>query len=309
MTVIKNPHDKYFKSCMRNLRIAKEFFLLYLPPYISNIINLDSLRLEKTTFINNKLGQSLVDMLYNVKFNDDYTGYLYVLAEHQSTPDKHMAFRLLHYMLEIMKDHIDNEKQGSLPIVVPLVFYNGQQRWIYSTDFFTLFGKHEKLARSIFFQPFNLIDVGEISDEQLNKLLYSGVMQFTQKHIYDPEFAPRLEEMLPKLQNLQSKQYINYVDTTLRYVMDVANIAKPDKMINLISNKLSKSIGDKLMTTCVEYWKKEGLEIGHAEGKAEGKANAQKTIAINMLREGAQVNFIAKVTGLNIKEIQSLEVV
>lgn len=78
-----------------------------------------------------------------------------------------------------------------------------------------------------------------IPDEQLKKLRYSGVMQFTQKHIHDPEFAPRLEEIMPQLRNLRSKRYINYVDTTLRYVMDVANVAKPDKMVNLISNELS----------------------------------------------------------------------
>lgn len=33
-------------------------------------------------------------------------GYIHVLVEHQSTPDKHMAFRLIRYAVAAMQRHL-----------------------------------------------------------------------------------------------------------------------------------------------------------------------------------------------------------
>ncbi|MDI5677530.1 Rpn family recombination-promoting nuclease/putative transposase, partial [Salmonella enterica subsp. enterica serovar Anatum] len=34
-------------------------------------------------------------------------GYIYVVIEHQSTPDAHMAFRLMRYAMAAMQQHLD----------------------------------------------------------------------------------------------------------------------------------------------------------------------------------------------------------
>jgi hypothetical protein len=43
--------------------------------------------------------------------------------------------------------------------------------------------------------------------------------------------------------------------------------------------------------------------------EAKGQTRAQKMIATNMLRKGFNPEEIANITGLNLKEIQSLETV
>ena len=55
---------------------------------------------------------------------------LYVLFEHQSTPNRWMRFRLLEYCCRIWGDALlaDN-KRRELPPIVPVVFYQGRRRW------------------------------------------------------------------------------------------------------------------------------------------------------------------------------------
>ena len=52
--------------------------------------------------------------------------------------------------------------------------------------------------------------------------------------------------------------------------------------------------------------KAEGLAEGKAEGLAEGKAEEKSAIAQKMKEEGASFDFIARITGLAIEEIESL---
>jgi predicted transposase/invertase (TIGR01784 family) len=55
-----------------------------------------------------------------------------------------------------------------------------------------------------------------------------------------------------------------------------------------------------------EEWKQEGKLEGKQEGKLEGKQEEKREIALNLLREGVDVELIAKVTGLAIEDIQKL---
>ena len=51
----------------------------------------------------------------------------------------------------------------------------------------------------------------------------------------------------------------------------------------------------------------EGFESGRAEGKAEGKAEEKTEIALNMKKDGVDLTFITKYTGLSPDEISRLD--
>lgn len=304
MTTINNPHDTYFRANMSDPRIAKDFFLHQLPNYILQLVNQwKAFECQPCSFVDEELKKSMADVLYSVEFNDK-PGYLYVLTEHQSTPDPLMPFRLIQYIFQIMRQHL---KKGykELPVVFPLVFYNGQKQWIYSTDFFTLFGEHGKLARSILFQPFHLINVNEISDEQLLQCGYASVFQLMQKHIYDDNPIPALQKMASLLQDLAKKNEKGYIKRTLNYLFHKDG-DKRRKVVHFLKNEISKPLGDKTMTL-VEYYTQRGERRGEKRGEKRGENNAQKTIATNLLREGLNIQLIAKATNLSINEIQLLE--
>lgn len=133
MSKIPNPHDRYFRSAMSNLSVAREFFSAHLPDAVKAQIDFNSLVLKSESFIDKRLYQYYLDILYSVKFINGQ-GYLYLLTEHQSTPERFMAFRMLNYAVRIMEKHLSQSPGCELPIVVPLLFYNGERPYDQTRD-------------------------------------------------------------------------------------------------------------------------------------------------------------------------------
>ena len=88
-----------------------------------------------------------LDLLFSVRIGERET-LLYLLFEHQSTPDPAMPLRLLGYMMEIFTRH--HKAHGfPLPPVLPLVFHQGPDAWNLSTAFEDLFELPEELAADL----------------------------------------------------------------------------------------------------------------------------------------------------------------
>jgi len=153
--IIHQPHDKFFKSSMTDIRVAKDFFEAYIPSEILQKIDLGSLKLEKETFVDANYQASEADVIYSVQIGNSL-GYLYVLCEHQSEVDNYMAFRLFGYILRILETFHKQSASLPLPVVYPLVVYTGKKSWIVSRDFFELFGEHSTLAKTDIFKPFSV---------------------------------------------------------------------------------------------------------------------------------------------------------
>ena len=52
-----------------------------------------------------------------------------VVVEHQSTPRRWMALRVLNYCLHIWARWLRAHKDEKLPLIVPVVFYQGRDPW------------------------------------------------------------------------------------------------------------------------------------------------------------------------------------
>ena len=105
MTAEKPKHDQLFRKSLENPIVAYELLQAHLPQEVLEIIDTSTLKLEKESFIEPDLSASIADVLFSVKFNDT-DGYIYLLLEHQSTPEHFMAFRLFKYMINICDRHL-----------------------------------------------------------------------------------------------------------------------------------------------------------------------------------------------------------
>lgn len=125
MELISNtPHDAFFKQFLMHPDTARDFLDIHLPAEIRGICDLDTLRLESSHFVEESLKEQYSDVLYSVKMQGT-SGYIHVLIEHQSTADKKMAFRMMRYAIAVMH-RLLNDANGPLPLVVPLLFYQGK---------------------------------------------------------------------------------------------------------------------------------------------------------------------------------------
>lgn len=120
------PHDATFRQFLTHPEVARDFLDIHLPAELHAICDLSTLKLESGSFVEDNLRQYFSDVLYSLKTTDEDDGYIHVLIEHQSTPDKHMAFRLLRYAVASMQRHLDAGHK-KLPLVIPVLFYMGKR--------------------------------------------------------------------------------------------------------------------------------------------------------------------------------------
>ena len=118
-----HTNDGFFKAIFSQPEHATAFFKSHLPPAITAQIDWPSLLVLPGSFVKSSLQQVHSDLLFSVRIGERET-LLYLLFEHQSTPDPAMPLRLLGYMTEIFTRH--HKAHGfPLPAVLPLVFHQG----------------------------------------------------------------------------------------------------------------------------------------------------------------------------------------
>jgi len=294
-----SSHDHILRTTMAQPEVIKEFFSNYLPSHIKKEVNLDSIKLQKNSFINDKLRMQITDLLYTAQFGEKL-GYLYLLIEHQSTPDKLMPYRILRYKLSIMEHHLKITKNKELPIIYPLIFYSGKRTYNHSTNIFDLFGKQKKLAEDIFYKPYQLIDLQEIPDNKLKEQLWFGILARIMKHIYSKNILPYLKAIMPELKIIENYGNKNYTYSVISYLFEAGEIPDQEEFVETIKTGLSVK-EDKVMTLAQQYEEK-----GRAQGITQGEIAATRRLAIKMLNKGLDRTEISELTEIPENDLQDL---
>lgn len=112
-TLPRMPHDEFVKRMMSDLTVARDFFEAHLSSTVQSRINLDTLSMEHTSFIDEQLKGRESDMLYRVDLQTGKFAFLYLLVEHQSTSDPLIAFRVAYYIFQILDRHVRQSKPQS----------------------------------------------------------------------------------------------------------------------------------------------------------------------------------------------------
>ncbi|HHY2417475.1 TPA: aldo/keto reductase [Salmonella enterica] len=175
-------HDGLFKLFLREPDTARDFLAVHLPADIRAQVRLDTLKLEAGSFVDQKLRELHSDVLYSVETAEGHAGYIYCLVEHQSTADRMMAWRMMRYSMAVMDAHL-KKGNGTLPVVVPLLFYQGTVRpYPYSTDWMDCFDV-PALAREVYSRPWPLVDVSVMEDCDLQSHRRMALLELVQRDI------------------------------------------------------------------------------------------------------------------------------
>lgn len=285
-------HDKFFKSTMSRTNVAREFLEQYLPCDVKDKIDFNSLRLQKDTFVDERFKNHLVDLLYSANFGKE-TGYIYVLFEHLSNPDEMIAFRMLKYITQITDLHLIKNKSKKIPLVYPIIFYTGNKKYNFSTDFFDLYFDNKDLAKNIFLKPFQMINLQDVSDEELQKMIWFGIVAKTFKHRFENS-QQTLQKILPNLIIIDANGDVDFINLMVKYLIEAGNINDKNLFFDNLIENLSEKTGEKIMTIA------DGLRL-------EGKLEAQEQIAKAMLSKKFLAEKVAEFTGLPIEKIRKLQ--
>ncbi|HGJ5854332.1 Rpn family recombination-promoting nuclease/putative transposase [Arsenophonus nasoniae] len=311
------PHDAVFKQFLSEKETAKDFFDIWLPDEIKALCDLDSLKVESGSFIDADMKNYQSDILYSVNTKKG-NGYIYVLIEHQSTPDKLIAWRLMRYSLAAMYKHLEQGNK-QLPLVFPILFYCGEQTpHPYSTHWLDCF-EDRKLAESIYNNPFKLADVTTLDDGEIMQHKRIALLELLQKHIRRRDMT----ELLDSIVKLLSYNYYtdNQVITMFNYLIQEGNAQKPMEFITEIAKQSEKHEGA-LMTIAqqieeigiqkglqrgIQQGKIEGIQEGIQKGVLKGEKEATFKLAKQFLANGVDRNTVKISTGLSDEDLDKLQ--
>lgn len=298
------PHDATFRQFLTHPDVARDFMQLHLPENLLAICDLNTLKLESGSFVEEDLRQYYSDILYNLRtLNGD--GYIHVLIEHQSTPDRHMAFRLLRYAVAAMQRHLDAGHKR-LPLVIPILFYAGKRSpYPWSTCWFDEF-EDPHVAEALYSGAFPLVDVSVIPDDEIMTHRSMAALTLLQKHIRQRDMAT----LTDRLSSLLMADYLSspQVLTLINYLLQAGESADYEAFVRELALRVPQH-GDALMTIAQQLVQKGvdiGMEKGMKKGRAEGEREATLKIARAMLQNGLEYKTIMEMTGLTSDELAKL---
>lgn len=304
MTKKLSPHDRFTRSSMSNPKVSEEFFQKHLPEKIKNIMDFSSIELQKESYIDDNLKQQIADLLFSVKFNKQ-PGFLYILFEHASRSDPLLPFRMLKYMIAIMDHHLKTAKIRKLPLVYPLILYTGAKPYAHSMDLFDLFPVGEKeLAKEILTSPYHLIDLTQVSDQELKHYRMFGLMARALKHIHDPNILPFFMSILDDIRELERLGEESYIYSMITYIAGVGETPRQEDLFQAI--KRLESVNEEKLMTLAEYLKPEIFKRGIEKGIAKGRQEEKIEMAKAMLLKGIDIETVTEVSELSKTEIQKL---
>jgi predicted transposase/invertase (TIGR01784 family) len=302
---IHHPHDMMVRAVLSDLAEATSFLQRHLPEEVSQALNWSTLTLLEGSFVDEDLRASEADFLYELqRVSGEDSVWLYVLLEHQSTPDRWMRFRLLKYCCRIwdvsFREHPD---QRELRAIVPLVFYQGERSWLYSTEFADLFAESVREWPGVPRFSHGLIDQSGMQPEEVQGDLKTQIMQLLLLAAYHPErpWGDLVVALLHILSSLPPSGGINYVRVFLLYILQTQDREVIESFQDAL-RRHAPQVGDDLMTYAEEL-----LKEGRTEGRTEGEIKAEVRIIENLLREGMEWPAIERVTGVNETQFQALK--
>lgn len=165
-------HDKSYKDLYSKKEIAADLFKSLGNEKWTEYIKPENLTLVNKSYVTSDYEETEADIVYMSKINNKQV-FFYILLEFQSTVDYRMPLRLFFYISEILREYAVNanhkkyDKDIKVPAVVPIVLYNGREKWDVSTEFRNIINNEEIFGDYILNFKYDIFDISH--DEALKK--------------------------------------------------------------------------------------------------------------------------------------------
>nr|AKN35967.1 Mobile element protein [Vibrio tasmaniensis] len=293
---------------MTHPETAKDLLDIHLPAELRDICDLTTLKLESGSFIEESLRPYYSDVLYSLSTSQG-NGYVYALIEHQSRPDKNMAFRLMRYAIAAMQQHLEAGHEH-LPLVIPLQFYHGKvSPYPYEMNWLKGFANPDQ-AKALYTQDFPLVDVTVISDDDIMQHRRIALLELVQKHARHRDIMDFLEPLVTLL--LTDYTTDKQVQSLMSYLLQVGETNNLEALITSLASSVPKhedtlmTIAEQLRQQREQRGRQEGIQLGEAKGRQEGRQETLNEMARKMLLNGMDREAVMTITGLSAEDLALL---
>jgi len=303
-----NEYDSSYKFLFSTPELVRDLIIGFIPDEWLHSFDYSTLEKVNASYVSEDLKQREDDIVWKVKVGGEWV-YLYLVIEFQSSVDQYMALRMMVYQGLLYQDLIKRGevlKDGKLPPILPIVLYNGNQRWTVATDVFDLIPAVPGLVEQ--FKPrskYLLIDENVYTDSDLASLKNLVAAVFRIEHPSSPESIRALLTMLndwlidrPDLRRM----FALWIRATLMRKSEYGILLPQVHDLQ----ELNVMLAEKLEEWALGYIA-EGKAEGKAEGVQEGMAKGEMLALQKLLakRFGAiPADITAKIAIANLEDIE-----
>ena len=195
------PHDALFKAVFGVPAYAAELCRAVLPRDVVDLLDLATLEVEPSSFVDRDLADTHGDLLLGVALlasagrGSAAHALVYVLVEHQSRASGDMPIRLLGYLGAIWRRELRAAPDGPLPLIIPVVVSHAPGGWTAPRSLRDMFGPDASTGPLADFRPwFRIIveDLSTLSNDDLVARVPALVPRLTWWMLRDARDPPRL---------------------------------------------------------------------------------------------------------------------
>ncbi|QEK13138.1 Rpn family recombination-promoting nuclease/putative transposase [Crassaminicella thermophila] len=308
-----NEHDLGYKHILSHKKNFIDFLRSFVKKEWVDLIEEENLILIDKEFIQEDFKEEEADIVYKVNI-DGKDIIFYVLLELQSRVDFRMPIRLLMYMTEIWRDELKNteenikkRKKYRLPVIVPIVLYNGKNRWTAVRSFKEILNGYELFEENVVDFKYLLFDVNRMDKEELLKIanVVSSVFLLDQ----DVE----IEEIIKRLKligriirsNATKEQEKSFRSWLLNIFKNRFEGDKRDNIYKLLTEVSEMEVDDMVSN----LGRKLEEEFKHREKKGiqQGIQQGKKEMVRNLLLLGVDIEKIIKASELSKEDIEKIK--
>jgi predicted transposase/invertase (TIGR01784 family) len=196
-------HDHGYKRLFSHPQAVEELTRGFLRHGWVEALDFSTLERVGNGFISDDLRERQSDVVWRVRWKGERREWLYLLLEFQSTSYPFMAVRMLTYAGLLLEEILRKEKRkpgGRIPLVLPVVLYNGKRPWRAPLDLASHFVEApESLRRHAPRLRYLLLDQGHLDLNRPELTRNRVAALFRIETCKKPGDLPRLTQELARL--------------------------------------------------------------------------------------------------------------
>ena len=308
-------HDHLFKEVYSQTKYCVDILSLVLSKKEMSLFDWTTLKTEATTFIDKSAREKRMDLLVSALLkNSKKQAKILFLMEHKSQNDPELMRQFLMYQASGIYQYTRD------PVLPVFINQSPNKTWKGPTDFHGFLNNFEGEFKKSFknnvlnFRPLAL-NIQALNISKQAKGLTTRPILYILKHIWNLNEA-KVKELFTIGRSLSLSErealilravdYIRHFDPAFNWKVvreiEQAVIKKEDRAMPLLQYSL-----DEAHEKGLKKGLKQGIKQGKQEGWQEGMETGMQQVALNMLKEKADLVFISKVTGWSIEEIKKLQ--
>ena len=314
-------YDPRYKTTFSNRWLVQQFVQAFLYESVTGIIDFESFEKYPTESVSEdpkykKFKDRHNDVMWKIGLNDGSHAYVLLMVEAQSDIDSSMAVRVGEYVLNWYHFLMVVEGLEVLPLIVPMVVYNGDKAWNAATRLRDMIRVPEAIhdlgiamdGGYILVDEKRLYESGELPSGNIFEPLIKALHTSAKGEFVD-SFS-MTNQMLE--QSGVNKKFIEHINL---FILELKKFDVNERLMRIIRQRggmqdMTATISDfeqQIMREGEQKGEQKGVQKGRLEGKQEGMLEKAREFARLMLDDGKPEREVRRYTDLSSEEIRQIK--